>query len=261
MGNKGTLRVIWPPAALSLLGLAAWQLVSDLGLIEPWLLPSPLAIAREALAIAPRLLEHAAATAQLTLIGFAAGTAAGLALAALLHLLPGVKAALYPLLVLSQNIPIIVIGPLFLIWFGFTLLPKVLLVALVCFFPVCVAMLTGLAQSDPHLAEYMRMIGANKREMLWKLELPNAMPYLFSGLKIAATYSVMSGVIAEWIGAEKGLGYFMLLSSKGFQPARVFAAVALVVAMSLALFAAAAAAERLFVRWRPAGGDEGGRPK
>ena len=124
------------------------------------------------------------------------------------------------------------------------------LVMLVCFFPIAVAMLTGLTQSDPKLIEYMKMIGASKRQQFWRLELPNAMPYLFSGLKIAASYSVISAIYAESIGGSKGLGNYMEVSQRGCQTANVFSAIAIIVILSLLLFGLINLAERLLVRDR-----------
>ena len=152
---------------------------------------APSDIAREAATQAERLGMHASATIQLTLIGFAAGTAVGLLIAMVLHLVPFLKSALYPLLILSQNIPTIALAPLLLIWFGFGLLPKLITIILVCFFPVAVAAMDGLTRTDAAMMNYMRMAGAKRHQIFWKLELPHALPSVFSGVKIAATYSVM----------------------------------------------------------------------
>ncbi|OMF37496.1 nitrate ABC transporter permease [Paenibacillus sp. FSL H8-0548] len=252
MGNKKSAwSKIWPPAALMILLLACWQALLELGLFQDWLLPSPISIVEEAIRIWPRLMEHTEATVTLTLLGFAGGTAVGFVLAALLHLIPGVRGAVYPLLVLSQNVPIIAIAPILTMLLGWGLLPKVLLVIMVCFFPVTVAMLSGLMNTDAQLRNYLQMIGIRKWKLFWRLELPHAVVHVFSGLKIAASYSVLSAVVAEWLGTNKGLGAFMLISSKGFQPDRVFAAVIIIVTLSLTLFGLITLLERLIIRWRP----------
>ena len=207
MASKASrLGAIWPPALVMAAFLLVWEAAVRLSGVEPWLLPGPSLIWHDAWRALPRLTEHTVATLQLTLLGFAGGTAAGFALAALLHLLPLVRSGVYPILVLSQNVPIIAIGPLLVVWFGFGLLPKLLLVILVCFFPVCVAMLSGLQGTDPALERYMRMIGAGRWQRFISLELPGSITHLFSGLKIAASYSVTSAVVAEWIGSSRGLG-------------------------------------------------------
>ncbi|PZD93275.1 ABC transporter permease [Paenibacillus sambharensis] len=256
MGSK--LRRGWPPLAVILLFLLAWQGVVMYGGIKPYLLPSPVQVVQEALSdkVWPRLVEHTLATAQRTLLGLSLGTAAGIVLSMLLHLVPGARRGLSPMLILSQNIPIIVLGPLLMIWLGFGELPKIVLIVLVCFFPVTVAMMTGLRQSDPRLANYLAMIGAGRWTMFRRLELPGAVPYLFSGMKIAAAYSVTSAIVAEWLGAKSGLGYFIKLSASGFFTARVLAATGIIVLFSLLLYMLVAAAERWFVRWKPQG--EGG---
>lgn len=253
MDNKrGIWRSVWPPIAVLGAVLIAWQAAASLGYLDHWIIPSPLAVAQEAIAGWPRLMMHTGATVQLMLLGFAGGTAAGFVIAALLHLLPGVRRGLYPLLILSQNVPVIVLGPILAMMFGYGLLPRVLLVMMVCFFPVSLAMLNGLGNTDAVLRNYLQMIGIRKWQQFWQLELPHAVTHIFSGLKIAATYSVLSAVIAEWLGGtNKGLGSFMLLSSKGFMPERVFAATAIIVALSLLMVGIIAWAERAIVRWRP----------
>ncbi|RXZ77007.1 ABC transporter permease [Paenibacillaceae bacterium] len=245
------LRSIWPPAAVIVALLVVWQLAVWVFGIEAWLLPGPDEIYRQAAAIWPRLWEHVQATIRLAALGFTAGVAVGIVLAALLHLIPGARAGAMPLLVLSQNVPTIVLYPLLMIWFGLGLMPKLLLIVLVCFFPVAVSMLGGLAQSDPRLMNYMQMIGASKWQIFRRLELPHAVPYLFTGLKIAATYSITGVIVAEWMGASKGVGYFIKLSSSSFMTARVFAGVLIIVVLSLAVFGIIALLERWFIRWRP----------
>jgi ABC-type nitrate/sulfonate/bicarbonate transport system permease component len=252
MGNKGIVwSKIWPPIAVLAGVLACWQATVAEGVFDQWILPSPVSIVHEAVKIWPRLMEHTEATVQLTLLGFVGGSAAGFVLAALLHLIPGVRTGVYPLLVLSQNVPVVVIAPILTMLLGWGVLPKVLLVMMVCFFPVTVAILGGLTNPDTQLRNYFQMIGISKWQLFWKLELPHAIVHLFSGLKIAASYSVLSAVVAEWLGTKKGLGSFMLISSKGFMPERVFAAVIIIVTLSLTLFGLVTLAERFIIRWRP----------
>ncbi len=227
-----------------------WQAVVVLFGTPEYILPSPLVILVQAIQDAPQLLDHTLSTLGITLLGFTAGTAAGFVLAAFLHLIPRAKSGLYPLLVLTQNVPIMALAPLLVIWLGFGILPRVILIIIVCFFPIAVAMLTGLTQSDPKLITYFKMIGASKRQQFWRLELPGSMPYLFSGLKMAASYSIISAIYAEATGASKGLGYYMELSKNGFKTANVFAAIAIIVMLSLLFFGLINLAERLLLRGR-----------
>lgn len=242
-------RSVWPPVVAVLLFLGAWELAVQWFGIESWILPSPAGIAREAVSGATGLYGHTLATLRLTLSGFAIGTAVGLALALLLHLVPWLRTALYPLLVISQNVPTIALAPLLMIWFGFGLLPKIIVITLVCFFPVAVAALDGLSRSDVMMLNYMKMAGAGRWQTFTKLELPHALPSLFSGLRIAATYSVMGAVIGEWIGSDKGIGYYMLLQRSAYRTDRVFVAIAIIVLLSLIMVGLIALLEKRLIRW------------
>ncbi|GAB6992183.1 ABC transporter permease [Paenibacillus pini] len=222
--------------------------------IKKWILPAPAIIAKEAQGQSDILWDHTLATIQLTLIGFLIGTLIGLVIAIMLHLIPFLKSALYPLLILSQNIPTIALAPLLMIWFGLGILPKLIVITLVCFFPVAVATLGGLKQTDPVMLNYMRMTGASRGQIFTKLELPHALPSIFSGLKIAATYSVMGAIIAEWIGASKGIGYYMMLQKAGYRTDRMFVAIMIIVGLSLLMFGLIALLEKWLVRWKPSQG-------
>ncbi|ETT58444.1 nitrate/sulfonate/bicarbonate ABC transporter permease [Paenibacillus sp. FSL R7-277] len=248
---RSTWKLVWPPFVAVLFFVGIWQLSVMLFDIPAYQLPSPADIARETKNNASGIWEHTAATLRLTLIGFPVGTGIGLLTALLLHLLPWIKRALYPLLILSQNVPSIALAPLLIIWFGFGLLPKIILITLVCFFPVAVATMGGLTQSDRVMLNYMKMAGAGKWQIFTKLELPGSLPSLFSGLKISATYAVMGAVVAEWIGADKGIGYYMLLQKSSYRADRMFVAIAIIVLLSLVLFALIALLERWLVRWKP----------
>jgi ABC-type nitrate/sulfonate/bicarbonate transport system permease component len=160
-----------------------------------------------------------------------------------------------PILVLSQNVPIIALGPLLMIWFGFGLTPKLILLIIVCFFPIALSMLAGLGHAEPQLREYLGMIGASRWERMKRLEFPASLPYLFSGLKITVTYAVTSAVVAEWLGASKGIGYYLVLKFKGYDTSAVFGAIVCIVTLSLLLYGAAALLERLVIRWRPRSSD------
>lgn len=248
---RSSWKQIWPPLVAVVFFLTIWQLSVSLFDVESWILPSPSNIAREATSNSSGLWSHTLATLRLTLIGFPIGTAVGLIIALILHLLPWAKRAFYPLIILSQNIPTIALGPLLVIWFGFGLMPKLVLITLVCFFPVSVAAISGLAQSDQVMMNYMKMAGANKWQIFTKLELPSSIPSLFSGIKISATYAVMGSVVAEWIGANKGIGYYMILQKAAYRTDRMFVAIAIIVALSLVLFAIIALLEKWLIRWKP----------
>ncbi|MBU8877553.1 ABC transporter permease [Bacillus sp. FJAT-29790] len=240
----------WRPTLVLLLLFVIWEVAVKLADIPGWLLPPPTDIFQEVItgwiSFHPQLLS----TIKLSLLGFAIGTSIGLLTAILLHLLPIIREAIYPLLILSQNVPIIVLAPLLVIWFGFGLLPKLIVITLVCFFPITVAALDGFRQTPNELKHYMLMAGASRKQLFWKLELPFSLPALFSGLKISATYSVMGAVISEWLGAKAGIGVYMTLASSSFRTDRVFVAIFAIMALSLLFFVMILLAEYLLVRWK-----------
>ncbi|WP_197725543.1 ABC transporter permease [Actinoplanes sp. OR16] len=230
--------------------IAGWQLYTTVSGIDSWLLPSPKDIWDAAADQHTALLEHTLSTAELTLYGFTAGVATGLFVAVALHLIPGVRAAIYPLLVISQNVPTIAIAPLLVVWLGFGIAPKLVVIILVCFFPVAVATLDGLGRSDALIADYMLMSGANRRQLFTKLQWPNALPAMFSGLKIAATYSVLGAIIAEWLGSDKGIGQYMIIQKSAFRADRLFVAIFIVVLLALVVFGLVVLLEKLTVKGR-----------
>ncbi|TJY43238.1 ABC transporter permease [Cohnella pontilimi] len=250
MGNN-VWRRVWPPAVSFVAFVALWQLSCSIFKIDPWILPSPAKIAVHLAEDAPAWSRHLAATLRLVLSGLALGVATGIAVAVVLHLMPLVRSAVSPFIIAFQNVPIIALGPLLMIWFGFGLTPKLILLTLVCFFPVAWSMLAGLGRTEPHLREYLEMIGSTKWDILRRLELPASLPFLVSGLKIAVTYSVSTAMWAEWLGADKGIGYYLIIKFKGYDITAVFGAVICIVTLSLALYGLAALLERRIVYWRP----------
>ncbi len=245
-----TWRKWLPPAITLVLLIAGWQIYTSVSGIDKWLLPSPADIWDAAVDQRDALTTHTLATTELTLYGLAAGVAAGLLIAIVLHLVPILRAAVYPLLVISQNVPIIALAPLLVIWLGFGIAPKIVVIVLVCFFPVAVATLDGLGRSDALIADYLLMSGASRRQLFTKLQWPNALPTMFSGLKIAATYSVFGAIISEWLGSDKGIGRYMIVQKSAFRADRMFVAIAIVVVLALVIFGVVALLERLLVKGR-----------
>jgi len=243
----------WQPILVILLFLVIWQLSIKFFKIEAWLLPGPIAILKEGIQSYDSLVPHVLSTVQLTILGFLVGTFLGLVIATVLHLIPGFKEAFYPLLILSQNVPIIVLAPLLIIWFGFGVLPKLMIISLVCFFPVTVSALDGFRQTPAELINYMKMAGATKSQLFWKIECPYSLPSIFSGLKISATYSVMGAVISEWLGAKTGIGVFMTLASSSFRTDRVFVSIFIIMFLSMFFFGVIVLLERMTVKWKSKG--------
>jgi ABC-type nitrate/sulfonate/bicarbonate transport system permease component len=224
-------------------GIVLWQEV------PAWVLPSPTAIWRVTWQNAALLIPHILQTVLEMILGLALALLTGVALAAALDLSVWLRRALYPLLVISQTIPILALAPLLIIWFGFGILPKVFIVALVCFFPIAVNTADGLTAADPELLSLLRAMGASRSQIWTKVRLPASLPYFFSGLRIAATYSVIGAVIGEWVGASQGLGIYMLRSANAFKTPQVFSTIAISSFISLTLFALVFLLERLLLPW------------
>lgn len=230
--------------------LSIWELIVRFADVPHWLLPAPSAILKEGFQSYDTFLPHALATVQLAILGLAIGILCGLTVAVILHRFTFIRELFYPILIMSQNVPVLVLAPLLIIWFGFGLLPKLIIICLVCFFPIVISAMDGFRQTSPELRYYFEMIGATKAQTFWKLEWPYAYPAIFSGIKIAATYSVMGAVIAEWLGAKKGIGVYMTLAQSSFRTDRVFVAIFAIVFLSLLLFSVIRLIEKLVVKGR-----------
>jgi putative hydroxymethylpyrimidine transport system permease protein len=234
---------------------ARWELLADAMRIEPFLIPAPSEIAEALWEDRALLAENAWVTFQEVIGGFALALALGAAFATVLHLSPLLRRALYPLLVASQTVPIIVIAPILVVWFGFGIGPKVAIIALICFFPITVNALDGLGTVDPEQRKLMRTLGAGRLQTFARLEVPTALPYLLSGAKIAVAVAVIGAVFGEWAGADAGLGHMILLDNAQLQVPRMFAAVVVLSTMAISLFAILVAIERRLAWW---GGDRDG---
>lgn len=243
----------WKPCLVLLLLFILWELSSKLFEIPTWLLPAPSQIVQVGIEEWNDYRNHLVSTVVLAVVGYSIGCLVGILVASCLHLLPLIREACYPLIILSQNIPIIVLAPLLVIWFGFGMLPKIIIITLVCFFPIVVAALDGFAQTNRDMKHYMKMAGATKSQIFRKLEWPHALPSVFSGLKISATYSVMGAVIAEWLGASEGIGVYMTLASSSFRTDQVFVAIFLVMILSLLFFGCIKLLEKKRIKWKPEG--------
>jgi ABC-type nitrate/sulfonate/bicarbonate transport system permease component len=243
------LRQYTPPLVLILLLLLVWQVGTWLMQVPKWLLPSPGQIVIAGIEALDLLGPHTWQTLKETWLGLALSLVVGLGLALVIDFSALLRRTLYPLLVASQTVPILALAPLLIIWFGYGMLPKVIVVALVCFFPIVVSTADGLRVADPDLIALLKAMGANRRQVFFKVRLPGALPSFFSGLKIAITYSVVGAVIGEWVGASRGLGIFMIRSSKNFLTDRVFAAIAVTSLLSILMFFVVMVLERALLPW------------
>jgi NitT/TauT family transport system permease protein/putative hydroxymethylpyrimidine transport system permease protein len=237
------------PAALLALLVGGWEALAKLGHVENYLLPAPSEVASALWTDRDLLAPDAWVTAREVLLGFGLALAIGVALALVLHLSPVLRRAVYPLVVASQAIPVVVIAPILVIWFGFGLTPKLIVIALICFFPVVVNTLDGLEGVDHDQVKMMRTLGASRLDLLRRLELPSSLPFLFSGAKVAVAVAVIGAVFGELVGSDAGLGHAIQVGTAQLETARVFAAVLILSAMAIALFGALALIERHAVPW------------
>jgi ABC-type nitrate/sulfonate/bicarbonate transport system permease component len=244
-----------PAAALAAL-LGLWQLAASSGALadllglEPFLVPSPAEIGSALWENRSLLAENAWVTLREILLGFLIGLVAGLGFAVLLRLSETLRRTFYPLMVGSQAVPILVFAPILVVWFGYGIWPKLVVVALICFFPIAVNAADGLRSVDPEAAKMMRSLDASRRQILRRVEFPTSLPFVFSGAKVAATYAPIAAIFGEWVGADSGLGVLIREDSARLETARLFAAAAVLAAIALALFALLALAERRIVNWR-----------
>lgn len=238
-----------PAFVLAVTLLVFWELVVRAGQVSPRVLPAPIAIAQALASNWGIIYDNTIQTLLETVLGMVVAILLGLLLAILLDTSSWMRRAVYPLLITSQTIPIIALAPLLLIWFGYNIGPKVLVVALYCFFPIAVACADGLAGAEPELIKLLISMRATRWQILWLVRLPGAMPSFFSGLRIAATYSVTGAIFGEYVGAEKGLGIYMKLEANSFATVQVFAAILVTAVLSLLLFGLVSLIERIALPW------------
>jgi ABC-type nitrate/sulfonate/bicarbonate transport system permease component len=239
--------------AAGLLGvLVVWELYCQLSGVSPLLLPSPSRVASALLDARDEAWQNTSTTLGEALIGFSISTAAASVAAVVMDRFWAVRRTVYPLLVGSQAVPILALIPLLVLWFGFGLLPKVIVIVLVTFFPITVALLDGFAGTAAEATDLLRTMGASASQIFWKVRLPSALPGFFTGLRISVTYAVIGAVYGEYVGAFDGLGIWMRTSANLFRTDLVFGAVAIVVAISVALFLVIVAIEAMTIPWHKA---------
>lgn len=242
------LRLV-PPLALLLAALILWQMFVLALHVPDFVLPGPVEVVQSAWRERALLLTNAVPTTEIAVFGFLIALAAGFLLAVAIHLSRAIELALYPIIVASQAVPVLALAPVMLLVLGFTILPRLIIVALICFFPITVNTADGLAAVDPDLIRMMRTLGANRRRILRDVELPGSLPYLFSGAKVAVTFSVIGALYSEYVGSTEGLGYLMTQLQSQFETGALFGAMALLTVIGVTLFAAVALAERLAIPW------------
>ena len=214
----------WPALALSAVLLALWELIVVAFDVSDFVIARPSAIAAELVASADLLWEASIVTTQEIVYGFGVSIVVGMALAVLIVRFRWIDRAVYPLVVLFQVVPKVALAPIFILWFGYGLAPKLLLIVVIAFFPITLNMIVGLKSFDPDLQTLMKSVGASRSSFLWRVQFPTSLPYLLAGLRIAITLAVIGAVVAEFSGASAGLGYLIQFASTQLDTALMFAA-------------------------------------
>src|SRR3989338_90962 len=234
----------------TLIGLALiWEGSVRMTHAPQWLLPAPSRIIQTLWETRTLIGMHTAPTVIESLAGLAIAVLIGTLAASCMEWSPLARRALYPLLVATQTIPTIALAPLFAVWFGFGMGAKIVVIALVCFFPLAVSLADGLRSADRDALKVVRAMGATPWQLFQKVKLPSSLPSFFSGLRIAASYSVLGAVVAEWFGAERGLGIFLVRAAKSYAIDRVFAAIVVISALTLLSVWCVDRIARLVIPW------------
>ncbi|AGX43428.1 ABC transporter permease [Clostridium saccharobutylicum] len=230
--------------------LILWQLVVSIGGIEKYILPAPSDVIKVIIKDFNVMLPHILITLYEGIVGFILSTVAALILAIIMDMSALVKKALYPLFVISQTIPIIALAPLFIIWFGFGTLPKIIVVILVCFFPIVISISDGLESVDKDFINHFKLMGASRIKVFLHLKLPYGILSFFSGMRIAATYSIMGAVVGEWLGGDKGIGVYMTRARSAYALDKMFAAIIIIVVVSMGIFILVTFIEKILTPWK-----------
>ena len=230
--------------------VAVWELAVHLTRVPVYILPAPTRIAAEFASYWPRLLYNGGVTLSEVLIGFCVSIVVGVPLAVLITYSRVAERAIYPIIVASQTIPKVAIAPLLMAWFGYGMTPKIVIVVLLSFFPIVINSVVGLRASSAEMLYLAQSMGASGWQTFWKFRLPQALPYIFAGLKLATVLSVIGAVVAEFIGADQGLGYVITVAGSSFDIARQFAAIIVISAIGMLFFAVIELIERFAVPWK-----------
>jgi NitT/TauT family transport system permease protein len=241
-------RLAWPGSTL-LVGLILWEVSTRSGLIPPFILPAPTAIAERLKDSGWLLAPHVFVTATEIVLGFLLAVVGGIALAIATVYLPPFERALYPWIVASQAIPKVAIGPLFVMWLGFGLVPKVLIAFLIAFFPIMIDTVVGLRSVEPESVFLLRSMGARRWKTFVYLNLPNALPNIFAGMKVAITLATVGAIVGEFIGANEGLGYILIFANGTIDTTLIFAALVLISVLAILCYWIVGLIEDFFIWW------------
>lgn len=231
--------------------LIGWEIIADVLKIPTWILPAPSEIYHSAVKWAPELASNTLVTLRETVLGFVFAILLSLPLAIIISLNPLARKIIYPILLGLQSVPKVAVAPLIILWFGLAEWPKIIVVVLVCFFPILVNMVAGFEAAPKTMLDLMRSLGASPHVVFRRLRLPVALPHFFTGCKVAVTFAVIGAVISEFVAAQDGLGYLILTSTAQSQTPLAFAAIALLTVLSIALFHGIEFIEKRVIDWTP----------
>jgi ABC-type nitrate/sulfonate/bicarbonate transport system permease component len=243
------LKKALPPAIFGLIVIFGWELLTVITDADPRIYPAPSEIVAALFNDPGTLFRNAGTTALEMVLGFVFGTVVGIGIGILLAYSEVVRQAVYPWLIVSQTIPIPAVAAVLVIWFGFSILPKVLVVVLIAFFPIAVNTVDGLKAVDPEMVRLMRTFGATRARIFREVRIPVALPHIFTGAKVAAAFSVLGAVFGEWVGAKGGLGYLLLLKNRAVNTDEVFAIIFALSVLGVGFFGLIVIIERLTIPW------------
>jgi NitT/TauT family transport system permease protein len=250
MNPKKWLSAQWMrPIVMVILLLVLWDLAIRIFKIPQYLVPTPLAVVEQIYKEWPTLLRESMVTTWATLGGFALSIVFGIPVAMLIAWSRVIESFVYPLLVFSQSIPKIAIAPLFVVWFGFGIIPKIISAFLLGFFPVVVSTVMGFKSVEPDMIDLARSMGSSRWKMFWRISLPQALPSIFSGLKVCITLAVVGAVVGEFVGSNSGIGYLLQKANGNFDLPLMFAGLVVLSLIGVVLFIAIDVVERMMIPW------------
>lgn len=228
--------------------LLIWEAIVRLFNVPVYILPKPSAIFQVAIVQHQYLFKHALSTSWAILLGFAWAFVVGIPLATMMTFSEPLRRGIYPLLIVAQVLPKVALAPLFIVWFGFGMIPKVVMTFLIALFPIVIDTLAGLSTVRPESLMLLRSMGASRSQSFWKVRLPTALPHIFSGLKIAMTFAVVGAIVAEFVASDSGLGYVLVDARANLDMVMVFAAIIWLIVLGFMFYYIVEFAERLFVK-------------
>ena len=239
---------IWSVSAIVVI-FVVWQLASSLGFVDSFMLPSPIQVVQAFVKEFPTLMQHSFVTLTEAFLGLGLGILLGFVMAVLMDQFEGLYQAFYPLIVLTQTVPTVAIAPLLVLWFGYEMTPKVILIVITTFFPIAIGLLNGFRSADNDSIHLLRAMGADRWQIFRHIKLPGAMSQFFAGLRISASYAVVGAVISEWLGGFNGLGVYMTRVKQAFAFDKMFAVIFLISIISLLLMKGVDVLQKVCMPW------------